>query len=162
MLLFIRNGHKKGVCSCSFNTSHVVIYQTLLLNLLFKLFCFNTSHVVIYLTLILHYVQKGIVSIHLMLLFINGLEMNHKHIRKVSIHLMLLFIPHWVEYIHTQFLSFNTSHVVIYQLISFQLCAIVRVSIHLMLLFIFTNILKFTNIFSVSIHLMLLFIRRQQ
>ena len=98
---------------CSFNTSHVTLYQiTRYLKQLIKRFqyisCyslsrylvlvllswkrFNTSHVTLYrIARNTDYTNKK-VSIHLMLLFIESREPQSSRLKVVSIHLMLLFI----------------------------------------------------------------------
>ena len=149
-------------CSCvvdiSFNTSHVAIYLcqdnpkgTYILG-------FNTSHVAIYPLPLRQIFSRILVSIHLMLLFIEtkiyiwrekgGFNTSHVAIYPTLTYNTLHCIP-----------SFNTSHVAIYQDSEnkSQLC--IQVSIHLMLLFIGTKSNRKNKDSEVSIHLMLLFIK---
>ena len=70
MLLFI---YRIGSYSCIpkyFNTSHVTVYLRLQNNLRHWLFHFNTSHVTVYLYYQRQLWYQGLISIHLMLLFI--------------------------------------------------------------------------------------------
>ena len=48
MLLFIRKDALSKLDEVSFNTSHVVVYQFLIIRSCRKNLCFNTSHVVVY------------------------------------------------------------------------------------------------------------------
>ena len=118
---------------------------------------FNTSHVTLYRCKGPRKCPGSLVSIHLMLLFIekklSDMEQkiafqyiscyslsfwqnqNSMQLGEVSIHLMLLFISQRMNRI-IRYLSFNTSHVTLYHWRGFKRLYRWEVSIHLMLLFI--------------------------
>ena len=79
------------ICLC-FNTSHVVIYQKRGIPMAQSIIRFNTSHVVIYLGHRVKHFPAASVSIHLILLFIQRYNAITPCTINVSIHLMLLFI----------------------------------------------------------------------
>ena len=119
----------------SFNTSHVVIYHFIWCHFYFGFLfqyisccylsnlhsyileqktCFNTSHVVIY-----HKMKRLFISQLMRFQYISCCYLSSnspkKHLHNcVSIHLMLLFIEVVLSCIRQKYLSFNTSHVVIY------------------------------------------------
>ena len=75
----------------SFTTSHVTVYQNAYKNTNHRIY-FNTSHVTVYRPPPRQPLQYRAISIHLMLLFINGtMILGYSHLL-ISIHLMLLFI----------------------------------------------------------------------
>ena len=75
---------------------------------------FNTSHVTVYRPPPRQPLQYRAISLHLMLLFINGtMILGYSHLL-ISIHLMLLFIFQIVVAQHRE-AYFNTSHVTVYQ-----------------------------------------------
>ena len=118
---------------------------------------FNTSHITLYQTSGTGTDRRKQVSIHLMLLFIDGTLIGH--------HTITLF-----QYISCYSLSvkavqtfpvytrFNTSHVTLYRFCRSDSNHRNPVSIHLMLLFISISPALLSQHFDVSIHLMLLFI----
>ena len=136
----------------------------LLFNLLYKLFRYSLIHI----------------SIHLMLLFNNGVKRNGAKRCCISIHLMLLFNLLSVVCVVT-LVYFNTSNVTIQQLRVIHVAGLIKISIHLMLLFnshihqqgylcihisihlmlLFNGIMTFIIVIFISIHLMLLFNYRQ-
>ena len=121
-----------------FNTSHVTVYRLLFYPCYFSFLNFNTSHVTVYLYPNGIFVVRIIISIHLMLLFIN-----------ISACLFLIF-----RY-------FNTSHVTVYRIYPLASSVSTEISIHLMLLFISTPISSSLDCTCISIHLMLLFIFKE-
>ena len=157
MLLFIKKLYEvRNRSGDRFNTSHVTLYPSAIIpSASFTGFqyiscyslsaerqnghiihaSFNTSHVTLYQVLTEIFSCKGLVSIHLMLLFICDRLLGNGKGKKVSIHLMLLFIgkscvkwhsgscvsihlmllfiEHELEKLNVQ-KSFNTSHVTLY------------------------------------------------
>ena len=114
MLLFIRLSPKFLPSDLAFQYISCYSLSSLIWKKCRGFTSFNTSHVTLYLWRknTLKNILK--VSIHLMLLFIKRCRWEFNKRRKVSIHLMLLFIIFWNLLLRT-FLSFNTSHVTLYQ-----------------------------------------------
>ena len=113
MLLFILFAQRLRMAQHCFNTSHVTLYPSRLLSVQCRrvfqyISCYSLS------------MQK---------------RKNKGGRKKVSIHLMLLFILFRFPVL-LKTVSFNTSHVTLYQRSRQSLLAPLRVSIHLMLLFI--------------------------
>ena len=177
MLLFIFTNWDLIFTNTSFNTSHVTLYRfrkifhkrksqfqyiscyslSIVLHCLqFRIPRFNTSHVTLYLRCSWFWINLNVVSIHLMLLFINDkgkFNGSKKQFQYISCYsLSLQAAP-----LSSEYPCFNTSHVTLYLLIpespvfvrSFQyiscyslslFCSgapyLAVVSIHLMLLFI--------------------------
>ncbi len=75
-----------------FNTSHVTLYPQEKRSRAFGENSFNTSHVTLYRHILEEIIFFRVVSIHLMLLFIEIQSQGPCGPRNVSIHLMLLFI----------------------------------------------------------------------
>ena len=143
-----------------FNTSHVTLY--LKREEFFESLetSFNTSHVTLYQGLWTSWrPHQSFQYISCYSLSPGGEKDTSR--TTVSIHLMLLFIllASWgiVEWV-----SFNTSHVTLYQHPSGSMTMARYVSIHLMLLFIGRRISDSDRSRKVSIHLMLLFIDNWQ
>ena len=120
----------------SFNTSHVVVYQSSPHNSYTVHKSFNTSHVVVY--------RPGrgkLKTFRSQFQYISCCSLSDKQPVPavfpflVSIHLMLQFIHYQLTFIQ-QLSSFNTSHVVVYLDIQPAVKLIANVSIHLMLQFI--------------------------
>ena len=74
---------------------------------------FNTSHVTVYHLSSFPWYARLLISIHLMLLFIQLPSTLSDSSSVISIHLMLLFIL-CTFFHHPRFLHFNTSHVTVY------------------------------------------------
>ena len=123
-------------------------------------------------------IVRIVVSIHLMLFFINRQwvlpesyrRFNTSHVilypgafvgnggnSTVSIHLMLFFILNR-KLFRFLFFRFNTSHVILYRVLRSESHIYNIVSIHLMLFFIGRSICRIYGTLGVSIHLMLFFI----
>ena len=135
MLLFICNAPTLRCKSQDFNTSHVTLYPVLDSGVLHQRNCFNTSHVTLYLRAEAPRTIRGMVSIHLMLLFIeNGKWL---HLPMESFQYISCYSLSPLPRMHTIRLeSFNTSHVTLYLLLMDGALRNHFVSIHLMLLFI--------------------------
>ena len=118
-----------------FNTSHVTLYRNCCSRNREHCLSFNTSHVTLYLESRPDMNCCIVVSIHLMLLFINASAIPLPTVSSVSIHLMLLFIGKEMKALTVKE-CFNTSHVTLYQPDDYTALSQKHVSIHLMLLFI--------------------------
>ena len=181
MLLFIAVWWRFSISTRGrFNTSHVTLYRGRRSGLIDMDCCFNTSHVTLYrvleIRLTLNRPKFQYISCYSLSYWLREVLLSEL----VSIHLMLLFIniplavwlwPDTFQYISCYSLSksWNTGK---QQRIAFQYiscyslsdtgCKVIYfptvVSIHLMLLFIAFLIVKIINYIFVSIHLMLLFI----
>ena len=92
-----------------------------------------------------------------MLLFIHPFLSGSRKAFLISIHLMLLFIQGG-EITGSLETDFNTSHVTVYRKFRKSIRFTNKISIHLMLLFIVFVRINTIFIFHISIHLMLLFI----
>ena len=114
MLLFISMQGNHPAQKSNFNTSHVTVYPISSYHFFGWHSHFNTSHVTVYHRRNVIPVHVGLISIHLMLLFIGINSTFETKKSYISIHLMLLFITVWM----------------------YHPCSRCSISIHLMLLFI--------------------------
>ena len=154
---------KRRVLRVSWNQFQYISCYSLSLRayrLVWMIVCFNTSHVTLYQGLWTSWrPHQSFQYISCYSLSPGGEKDTSR--TTVSIHLMLLFIllASWgiVEWV-----SFNTSHVTLYQHPSGSMTMARYVSIHLMLLFIGRRISDSDRSRKVSIHLMLLFIDNWQ
>ena len=118
-----------------FNTSHVVVYRMCRVERKRKLDCFNTSHVVVYLIhCLVNYVNKKCFNTSHVVVYRKQIP-HWETVFLVSIHLMLQFIENELAELKKA-PSFNTSHVVVYPMLLPHFLKCFMVSIHLMLQFI--------------------------
>ena len=158
MLLFINGGGAGAVDGyIHFNTSHVIVYLWTEKTAISEQTYFNTSHVIVYqgLTFVINFLI--LISIHLMLLFIEsafGVYGDNNAFQYISCYCLSANDPTYTEP------SAEFQYISCYCL-SQKLCKAYcnkAISIHLMLLFICVSYYTCNIINMISIHLMLLFI----